>query len=152
MNVKNFRYRIILITAAAALSVGSTVACCGDIAKKLPFEKDEYTGVEGHPYTGGGTTPGDVTYAGGDGTSMEKAVVIMGASGEFEGVASEYAWLETKFGPENVNWQSQGQDLVGKNGRYYDVLNVEFLTDVGDYKKGDVAKFYFDITDFYGKF
>lgn len=143
---------LVLIFLIAAFVVGSAVACCSDFAEKLPFEKDENTGVEGHPYTGGGTTPGDVVYAGGDGTSMEKAVVIVGASGEFEGVASEYAWLEIQFGPKNVNWQSPEQGLIAENGRYYDVLNVEFLTDVGDYRKGDVAEFYFDITDFYGKF
>jgi hypothetical protein len=149
---KNSKYRIILTMVAAAFSVGSAVACCGDFAEEPPFDKDEETGVEGHPYTGGGTPPGDVVYAGGDGTSMEKAVIIMGASGEFEGVSSEYMWLETKFGPENANWQSLGQGLIAENGRYYDVINVEFLTDVGGYKKGDVAEFYFDITDFYGKF
>ena len=143
---------LLIVSLIALFVVGSAVACCGDFAEKLPFEKDEDTGVEGHPYTGGGTQPGDVVYAGGDGTSMEKAVVIVGASGEFEGVASEYDWLEIQFGPENVNWQNLGQSLTAENGRHYDVLNVEFLTDVGDSKKGDVAEFYFDITDFYGKF
>ncbi|UCE26114.1 MAG: hypothetical protein JSW52_07040 [Candidatus Coatesbacteria bacterium] len=143
---------LVLISLITAFVVGSAVACCGDIAEKLPFDKDEDTGIEGHPYTGGGTPPGDVVYAGGDGTSLEKAVIIVGASGEFEGVDSEYTWLEIQFGPENVNWRSLGQELIIENGRYYDILNVEFLTDVGVYDKGDVAEFYFDITDFYGKF
>jgi hypothetical protein len=143
---------LLIVSLIALFVVGSALACCGDIAEELSLEEREDTGDVRTPYTGGETTPGDVVYAGGDGTSLEKAVVIIGASGEFEGVSSEYMWLDTKFGPENVNWQSQGQELMAENGRYYDVLNIEFLTDVGDYKKGDVAEFYFDITDFYGKF
>jgi len=142
----------LVVSLIAGFLAASALACCSDFAEKLPFGKDEGTTGGEPPYTGGGTPPGDVVYAGGDGTSMEKAVIIKGASGEFEGVSSEYIWLETKFGPENVNWQSLGQELIVENGRYYDVLNVEFLTGVGGHNKGDVDEFYFDITDFYGKY
>jgi len=91
----------------------------------------------------------EVTYGGGDGTSVEKAAIIENAANHFEGVDAEYVWLETQFGPQGDAWECTEQSLIEENDRLYDVLKVEFSVKAGDYKKGDVAYFYFDITEFY---
>ena len=95
------------------------------------------------------STFAEVTYGGGDGTSVENAVVIENAANHFEGVDAEYIWLETQFGPQGEKWERSEQSLIDEEDRLYDVLKVEFSSSTGGYKKGDVAYFYFDITEFY---
>jgi hypothetical protein len=82
---------------------------------------------------------GHVKYEGGDGSSLEKAVIIKGAKGEEEGVNAEYAWLAKK----HPGYKMHEQSLLGEKGRKYDVITIE----VGG-KKFEV---FFDITDYFGK-
>lgn len=93
----------------------------------------------------------DVSYGGGDGTSMDKAIVV-NAPNESEGVGAEYDWLAAKFGPRNIAWKMDLQSTADDAGKMYDILEVEFLKDAGAYKAGDKLSFFFDITAFYGKF
>jgi hypothetical protein len=93
----------------------------------------------------------DVSYGGGDGSSMDKAIVV-NAPNEDEGVGAEYDWLAAKFGPRNVVWKMDLQSTADNAGKMYDILEVEFLKDAGSYKAGDKVSFFFDITPFYGKF
>jgi len=93
-----------------------------------------------------------ITYAGGDGNSMGQAVVILGANNSYEGIEAEYQWLAMQFGEEYVVWQCTNQELLMEGNKYYDLLTVEFLQPSGGYKAGDEAEFYFDITNFFGKF
>lgn len=86
------------------------------------------------------TQAGGVTYAGGDGTSLEKAIVIKGAT-ESTGVAAEYEYLKKHF----PGYKMSQQSLIQKEGKAYDVL--DFTT--ADGKKMTV---FFDISDFFGKF
>ena len=39
-----------------------------------------------------------IQYKGGDGLSKEKAIIILGANNETEGVDAEYSLLEEKYG------------------------------------------------------
>lgn len=39
-----------------------------------------------------------ITYKGGDGSSKQESIVILGAKDEIEGVGAEYDYLESKFG------------------------------------------------------
>lgn len=80
-----------------------------------------------------------VSYAGGDGSSAETAVIIK-APNESEGVDAEYAWLRM----HGVRCQQLSQSLMGEDGRWFDVL--ECTT-----PEGKTRKFYFDITSFFGK-
>ncbi len=64
-------------------------------------------------------------------------------------VNAEYVWLEIQFGPEGEKWERSEQSLIEEEGLLYDILKVEFSGSTGGYKKGDVAYFYFDITEFY---
>ena len=74
-----------------------------------------------------------------DGSSMASAVVIH-AQDESTGVAAEYQWIADRF----PGYTRGGQALLSKDGRFYDSLDI--TTSSGEHKK-----FYFDITNFFGK-
>lgn len=85
-----------------------------------------------------------ISFSENSGQSMEDAIIIMNATGEDDGVGSEYYYLEEKFG-DAVLWGQISQSLVGdEEGRSYDVLEVPLTS-------GETVTIYFDITDFYGK-
>jgi hypothetical protein len=84
-------------------------------------------------------TPAGVSYAGGDGSSIEQAVIIKGAT-ESTGVHAEYVWIAQRY----PGYRRGLQSLRESGGKQYDVL--EFTTASGEKKC-----VYFDITDFYGK-
>jgi hypothetical protein len=74
-----------------------------------------------------------------DGSSITSAVVIQ-AKDESTGVAAEYQWIADRF----PGYRRVGQALLNKDGRDYDTLDI--TTSSGEHKK-----FYFDITNFFGK-
>jgi hypothetical protein len=90
--------------------------------------------------TGTPNAPAGVSYGGGDGLSCESRVLILGATGENQGVAAEYAWLRKHYPGSKVNRQSMVEcethptdqmSITTADGRYVDV--------------------HFDISDFFGK-
>jgi hypothetical protein len=77
---------------------------------------------------------------GGDGSSVEKAIVIQAAN-ERQGIAAEREWVEKNL----PGWKKSGQALIGgPGGRQYDRIE---LTGPGGARK----TVYFDITAFFGK-
>lgn len=80
-----------------------------------------------------------VLYAGGDGTSQITAVVILGAKGEDEGIASEYAWLAAHRPGAKVLRQA----LVQDPSRVYDVLTLA--------AGAESQEVWFDITGYFGR-
>jgi hypothetical protein len=84
-----------------------------------------------------------IKFTGGDGSSMEKAIVIEGALNESEGVGTEYDYLDLLFGPQGSGWQLEQQSLLSDKGRYYDEMAIVH--------GGVQATYYFDITAFFGK-
>jgi hypothetical protein len=82
----------------------------------------------------------DITFGGGDGTSPETAIVILGAEGSSDGVASEYDWI----GKMRPGAQILEQALIQNGERFYDAITIR----VG----GADEVIYFDITDFFGKY
>lgn len=84
-------------------------------------------------------TPAAVSFAGGDGISLTKAVVILGAT-ESTGVHAEYVWL----GQHYPGWKGTNQSLLNQDGKVYDVMDFT-LPD------GSKHTIYFDITDYFGK-
>lgn len=74
-----------------------------------------------------------------DGNSMAGAVVIQ-AQDESTGVAAEYQWIADRY----PGYTRDRQALLNKDGRFYDTLDI--TTSSGEHKK-----FYFDITNFFGK-
>ncbi len=79
------------------------------------------------------------TIAGGDGSSIEKAVIIK-APDNFIGVRIEYTWIKKNC----PGWQLEKQSAFKSGNKIYD--KMEFRT-----PDGRLKTIYFDITDFYGK-
>lgn len=77
------------------------------------------------------TTEGPVE--GRDGMTFETAIVV-------KSVKEEYGWIATNYPGSKI----QGQALVNKSGRPYDVLTFET-------KDGETKEAHFDISKFYGK-
>lgn len=86
-----------------------------------------------------GLSEAQVSYAGGDGSSFEKAVIIKGAT-EATGVKAEYAYLEKHF----PGYRTEKQALGEHKGRMYDLIEIR--------TKEGKRLVVFDITDFFGKF
>ncbi len=83
---------------------------------------------------------GPLQFAGGDGSSVESAVVISGAKHEKDGIAAEHRYLSQHFG----SWFLKRQVLVNEKSRVYDRMEI---TD----QNGKQRAVFFDITDFFGK-
>jgi hypothetical protein len=83
---------------------------------------------------------GEFSFEGGDGTTLEKAVVV-NAPTERIGVAASYGWIGRHY-PGST---AAGQNTVIQNGRFYDAIDVVTGTK-------ERRTFYFDITQFFGKF
>lgn len=88
--------------------------------------------------------PHEGLYRGGSGETIEDAVIINAAS-SLVGIPAEYHYISSECGRRKVDWTLKLQAHIEKNGRHYDVLTVEL-------ESGEVRKYYFDITKFYGNF
>lgn len=80
-----------------------------------------------------------VHFSGGDGSSLEKAVVVLGAT-EPTGVDAEYAWLHGHF----PGYGQVRQGFIQGDKSVYDRLDFET-------PDGVQHTVYFDIGDFFGK-
>ncbi len=85
-------------------------------------------------------TPPGVWYEGGDGSTLQQAVIIKGAT-ERTGVHAEYVWIAQRY----PGYRAGRQTLQKSGDKAYDVL--EFTTSRGEHKY-----VCFDITDFFGKY
>lgn len=79
-----------------------------------------------------------ITYAGGNGSSIGNAIVIRGATGEIDGIPSEYAWLRR----HRPGWRVLEQQLVFHEKRPYDILILR--------KGGRTERVHFDISGYFG--
>ena len=81
-----------------------------------------------------------IIYEGGDGSSVENAIIIKNATTTHDGIEAEYTWIEKKHGEYNTIKQS----TKALNDKWYDIITVRLLSD------NKIVKIFFDITDFYG--
>jgi hypothetical protein len=81
-----------------------------------------------------------VTYQGGDGSTEEKAIVIVGAQDDFSATRAEYVYLGRHF----PNYHFDSQALMSAGNKSYDMLAF-------DDAKGNPHHLYFDITATMGK-
>jgi hypothetical protein len=88
----------------------------------------------------------NVIYEGGDGRTLDNCIVIKNANNELNGVAAEYSYISKIHGNKFIDWKPIGQSSQTNNGRTYDVISIITLP------KNENIVYYFDITDFYGKF
>ena len=78
-----------------------------------------------------------VYFEGGDGTSMDDAVVIRGTENQPDAVSAEYAYIERVYGPGCMrDRQSIGQ----QDGHWYDILEIIL-------PNGSRTTVHFDITE-----
>jgi hypothetical protein len=85
-----------------------------------------------------------ITFEGGPGDTIERAVIIRGAPNEALGVQAEYVYLAREFGRPRVDWELVGQGLTEHGDRAYDEMHIK-LAD------GTERTIFFDITQFFGK-
>ena len=85
-----------------------------------------------------------VRYSGGEGKSMEDAIVIHARSSKV-GVTAEYAWIAQMHGQKGTDWEIEFQALMEHEGKHFDSLHIK-LAD------GYQLTYYFDISEFFGKF
>ncbi|MFX0195857.1 MAG: hypothetical protein ACFFCW_07030 [Candidatus Hodarchaeota archaeon] len=83
-------------------------------------------------------------FGGGTGETIEDAVII-NATNTMVGIPAEYHYVSSKCGEQDVDWFLKCQRYRPKDGRHYDVLDIEL-------KNGEHKSYYFDITKFFGKF
>lgn len=87
-------------------------------------------------------TKSSIRFKGGDGSSKEKAIIILGAANSEQGVPAEYKYLDKKY----PGYIATAQKLVHdeETGKVYDVIYLST-------KKGEKITVYFDISGFFGK-
>ena len=83
-----------------------------------------------------------VRYVEKSGESIEEAIIILDAESHAEGVASEYEYLERKYGKRGEDWEVERQALLQRDERYYDRIDMCF-------SDGTRKSVYFDITSFF---
>jgi len=81
----------------------------------------------------------EIVVRGGNGSSCDEAIVILGADA-FSGVRAEY-YVIGKFFP---GYERLSQALIECNGKPADVINIRT-------REGKTVRLYFDVSDFYGK-
>lgn len=85
-------------------------------------------------------SPAVIHFAGGDGSTPQKAVQILGAT-ESTGIKAEYQWLDAHY----PGWKGRDQSLLNQDKRIYDVMDFVM-------PDGSKRTVYFDITDYFGKY
>jgi hypothetical protein len=89
---------------------------------------------------------GQVSFAGGNGSSYKNAILIENAKNFFEGRKAVNHYLKERFGEQGTKWVlfSKGHKQI--DNKEYDVLEIA----LEDSKKTKII--YFDVTGFYGKY
>jgi len=85
-----------------------------------------------------------IKFSGGNGGSIEDAVIILGAEDTLEGIQAEKKYITVFLPVQNVDWEMLGQQLIEKDGCYFDRLAI--IVDNHQEKQ-----FYFDISDFFAR-
>lgn len=85
-----------------------------------------------------------IRYSGGDGTALRTAIKIVGAKTDWDGVDAEYDLIDRIFQILHKKWELLFQELIHENERSYDRLVIRDADDT-------ISNFWFDITDFFGK-
>ncbi len=84
---------------------------------------------------------GNVSFEGGNGATIETAIIITGAKNTQEGIEAEAKWVKKV----HRTWVKKEQALLMANGKHYD--KIQYSTPAGETKS-----LYFDISSFFGKF
>ncbi len=77
---------------------------------------------------------------GGNGSTKEQAIRILGADTEWKGIDAEFNYIERKVG----YFEIESQTFLDEGDKKYDCMNVVGAT-------GNKKELWFDITDYNGK-
>jgi hypothetical protein len=134
------------IRSASALVALVSICACGARNPPTPQEFDAWSKVRFPPQLLSKVGKGQIRFEGGDGTSYESAVIIVGAAGSPEGVPAEYLWIARKHGIQGRDWQpiQQSVSRPDAQGRRFDIVTIDV--------SGEWANrtYYFDVTKFFG--
>jgi hypothetical protein len=78
---------------------------------------------------------------GGNGSTKEKAIRIVGADTELKGIDAEFNYIERKVG----YFEIESQAFLDEGTKKYDRMKVVGIT-------GKKKELWFDITDYYGEY
>jgi len=81
-----------------------------------------------------------IQYKGGNGSTKEEAVIILGAESELEGVDAEFEFIQSL----HTNFELDSQTFLDEGNKKYDILTVRL-------PGGTKEDIWFDISDFYGR-
>ena len=84
-----------------------------------------------------------IQYNGGNGSTKEKAIEILGAKDNQEGIDAEYEIISEMLGERFIDWELVRQTLIQEEDKSYDQIEIK--------SGGDHFVIWFDITDFFGK-
>jgi len=66
-----------------------------------------------------------IKFSGGNGETIEDAVIILGAEDTLEGIQAEKRYIsKALLRVRNVDWEMRGQQLIEKDGCYFDRLTI----------------------------
>ena len=81
-----------------------------------------------------------VWYEGGDGSTIDDAIIVRGAGSDLEGVAATFGWMHEHLGAKDDSWQLISHSSGGRGARQIDTFNIVL--------RGGTAKLvYFDVTE-----
>lgn len=80
-----------------------------------------------------------IQYKGGNGSSKQESIIILGAINESEGVEAEYNYLDSRYS----QYELISQELIDEVSKQYDILYIRL-------PNGEEREVWIDITGFYG--
>ena len=86
-----------------------------------------------------------IEYSNHDGRTFETAIIITGAETAPVGIDAEYKYVASKLGEESVHWELVQQTLIHGENDDFDILEVKT-------KDGTLKTYYFNISNFFGKY
>jgi len=88
------------------------------------------------------TSAHQIIIKGGNGESIEDAVVIIGVGEQGDGMDAEYGFISNKQGLKNKEWRLIEQTIVKENNKIFDLIEIEII------QSSAHRIYYFDVSAF----
>jgi hypothetical protein len=85
-----------------------------------------------------------VWYEGGDGSTLDGAIVVRGAGSDLEGTAATFGWMHENLGAKDEGWRLVTHATGSDGDRKIDTFNVVL-------RDGGPRRIYFDVSESFGK-
>ncbi len=87
---------------------------------------------------------GSIFFEGGNGDTVEAAIVVRGARFDLVGTYAEFWWLTQKYGQKDIDWKLLTHSTGEHGGRYIDTFELQLA-------EGKLLTVFFDCTESFGK-